>query len=165
MFSSETAQPKISFDSNSVLFNNNPSAAALTSTTHTIMSPIGIMTVSGVYSISGMAGGTFTGGDSSALITFLSNASNSGKIYIYVESSTLLSRLIIPTWSSGTATFTYADALTGTALTPSISGGFRVYVVSAVVTNNGRFLSASLITNGNTQVIVANQYGQFGLST
>jgi hypothetical protein len=162
MFSSVTNQPKMSLDSNNVVLIHDPSTSTLTSARHTAITPVGILTVAGVYMLDVTQTGataTLSGTDATALTTYL----GSNKAYLYADDSNYRNRLLFPTISGGNVSF--VDVLTGSAvsLTASVTG-VKVYAASAVVTNSGAFLSASLVTSGNPQVVVSNQYGQLGLS-
>jgi hypothetical protein len=163
MYSSATQNPKIMMDANNVVMIADPSSATLTSASHTAITPVGIMTVTGVYTINvSQAAGTITpsGTDSTALLTYL----GSNKAYLYIDDSNYRNRLLFPSVSG--STFTALDVLTGSAVSQTASAtGVKVYVGSSVVANNGRIHSSSLVTpDNNPRVVVSNQYGQLSLS-
>ena len=172
MYSSATANPKMSLDSNNVILINDPASTTMTTAKHTAITPVGILTVAGVYTIdlsstvsvqtiNGTSVGiiTPTGTDASALRSYLS----SNKSYLYIDHSAYRSQLIFAQEGGGSLWF--VDVLTGNAVNQaSAVSGVKVYVASAVVTNAGKFLSASLVTAGNPQVVVSDKFGQLGLS-
>ena len=164
MYSSATQNPKIMMDANNVVMISDPSSTTLTSARHTAITPVGIMTVAGVYTVNiSQTNGTITptGTDSAALLTYL----GSNKAYLYIDDTSYRTRLLFPTLSG--STFTAQDVIAGSAVSQTATAtGVKVYVGSSVVANNGKFHSASLVSpDGGLRVVVSDQYGQLTLSS
>ena len=162
MYSSSATNPKMSLDSNTISIIGDPTSATLTTTKHTAITPVGILTVSGLYTVSVSQTGTtatLSGTDATALTAYVA----SNKCYLYVDDPNYRTKILFPTISGSNVTF--VDILTGSAVSGTVSAeNKKVYVATAVVTNSGDYLSANLVTAGNPQVVVANQYGKLGLS-
>ncbi len=170
MYSSATANPKMSLDSSNVIIMHNPTQALPALSKYTAITPIGILTITARFVVNvTQSGSSLDFGNSGTAIALIGLAKDNPKSYIYIDDDLYRDKLlycISSTVTNGLPVMTFTDVLTGTTVSQTASlSNTTVYVVSAIVTNDGKFLSTVLVSpDGNPRVVVSNQYGQLSLS-